>query len=176
MFRFVVNFWPCDAFLQAPFWNWQTVLISNVNYIITRVLCWAATIIISEWMKFITFALEWWLLCSKFRLKIYEKHQWCDLFWWPLALHKWNVAVTSRTWSAAHASRRSFSRGSKTGLDKKAEIERKTCCDKIYRKMLMLTKGRKASWNPRPRWDCREKRLGYPCPWQVLIGLWHSGG
>ena len=132
-----VNFWPCDAFLQAPFWNWQTVLISNVNYIITRVLCWAATIIISEWMKFITFALEWGLLCSMFRLKIYEKHQWCDLFCWPLALHKWNFSVTSRTWSAAHASRRSFSGGSKTGLDIKAEIERKTCCDKIYRKMLM---------------------------------------
>ena len=137
MSRIVVNFWPCDAFLQAPFWNWQTVLISNVYYIITPVLCWAATIIISEWMKFITFASERWLLCCMFRLQIYEKHQWCDLFWRPLALYTWNFAVTTRTWSAAHASSRSFSGGSKTGLDKKAEIERKTCCDKIYLKMLM---------------------------------------
>ena len=40
-------------------------------------------------------------------------------------MHKLNFAVTSRTWSAAHASSRSFSGGSKTGLEKTAEIEPK---------------------------------------------------
>ena len=112
--------------------SFETVVISNVNYIITRVFNMLGSdnykkLLLprcSGWSSFLSHLKDdHFVVC--FDWKFNEKHQWCDLFWRPLALHKINFAVTSQTWSAAHASSRSFS-GESPRLEKMAEIEPKS--------------------------------------------------
>ena len=101
--------------------------------------------------------------------------QWCDFFWRPEALHKWNFAVTSRTWSAAHASRRSFLWGSKTGLEKTAEIERKTLCEDAN-----VNKRKESALKSKTPDEIAAKKVtGSPARDRFSLAyeaLWHSGG